>query len=187
MSKKKEPGYDRKRTLRLILAHIGSYKWGLAVSILLAAVSVALTLYIPLLVGDAIDCIIGAGNVDFAAIAKILVKIAVSTGLIAAAQWLMNALNNRITYRIVRDIRNEAFEKIERLPLAYLDAHPSGEIVSRVIADTDTFADGVMRLLPDGTRRIVSSRDIQGIAPGQFGVVYDKTRTICVGSGEIGV
>ena len=109
MSKKKEPGYDRKRTLRLILAHIGSYKWGLVVSILLAAISVALTLYIPLLVGDAIDCIIGAGNVDFAAIAKILVKIAVSTGLIAVAQWLMNALNNRITYRIVRDIRNEAF------------------------------------------------------------------------------
>lgn len=144
MSKKKEPGYDRKRTLKLILAHIGSYKWGLVVSILLAAISVALTLYIPLLVGDAIDCIVGAGNVDFAAIAKILVKIAVSTGLIAVAQWLMNALNNRITYRIVRDIRNEAFEKIERLPLAYLDAHPSGEIVSRVIADTDTFADGLL-------------------------------------------
>lgn len=144
MAKKKTPEFDRKKTLKQILSHIGSYKWGLVISILLAAVSVALTLYIPLLVGDAIDLMLEKGSVDFSAIGEIFVKIAVSTGVIAAAQWLMNALNNRITYQIVRDIRNEAFLKLEELPLAYIDSHPSGEIVSRVIADTDTFADGLL-------------------------------------------
>lgn len=144
MAKKKTPEFDRKKNLKQILSHIGSYKWGLVISILLAAVSVALTLYIPLLVGDAIDLMLEKGSVDFSAIGEIFIKIAVSTGVIAAAQWLMNALNNRITYQIVRDIRNEAFLKLEELPLAYLDSHPSGEIVSRVIADTDTFADGLL-------------------------------------------
>ncbi len=144
MAKKKAPGFDRKKTVRQILSHIGSYKWGLVASILLAALSVALTLYIPLLVGDAIDLMIDKGQVDFETIGGIFVKVAICTGIIAAAQWLMNALNNRITYQIVRDIRNEAFERIEELPLAYLDSHPSGEIVSRVIADTDTFADGLL-------------------------------------------
>ena len=142
--KKKDPGFDRKRTIKQILSHIGSYKWGLVVSIILAAISVALTLYIPLLVGDVVDLIVDKGLVDFASIGKILLKIGICTGVIAAAQWLMNALNNRITYQIVRDIRNEAFARIEELPLSYLDSHPSGEIVSRVIADTDTFADGLL-------------------------------------------
>ena len=142
--KKKDPGFDRKSTIKQILAHIGSYKWVLVVSILLAAISVALTLYIPLLVGDVVDLIIDKGLVDFTSIGKILVKIGICTAIIAAAQWLMNALNNRITYKIVRDIRNEAFIRIEELPLSYLDSHPSGEIVSRVIADTDTFADGLL-------------------------------------------
>ncbi len=142
--KKKDPGFDRKRTIKQILSHIGSYKWGLVVSVILAAISVALTLYIPLLVGDVVDLIVDKGLVDFASIGKILLKIGICTGVIAAAQWLMNALNNRITYQIVRDIRNEAFIRIEELPLSYLDSHPSGEIVSRVIADTDTFADGLL-------------------------------------------
>ena len=142
--KKKDPGFDRKRTIKQILSHIGSYKWGLVVSIILAAISVALTLYIPLLVGDVVDLIVDKGLVDFASIGKILLKIGICTAIIAAAQWLMNALNNRITYQIVRDIRNEAFARIEELPLSYLDSHPSGEIVSRVIADTDTFADGLL-------------------------------------------
>ncbi len=142
--KKKDPGFDRSKTIKQILAYIGSYKWVLVASIILAAVSVALTLYIPLLVGDVVDLIVDKGNVDFVSIGRILLKIGVCTGIIAAAQWLMNALNNRITYQIVRDIRNEAFRHIENLPLSYLDSHPSGEIVSRVIADTDTFADGLL-------------------------------------------
>ncbi len=144
MAKKKAPEFDRKKTVKQILSHIGSYKWGLVASIILAVLSVALTLYIPLLVGDAIDLMIDKGQVDFETIGGIFVKVAICTAIIAAAQWLMNALNNRITYQIVRDIRNEAFERIEELPLAYLDSHPSGEIVSRVIADTDTFADGLL-------------------------------------------
>ena len=144
MAKKKDPGFDRNKTIKQILAHIGSYKWGLVVSIIQAAVSVALTLYIPLLVGDVVDLIVDKGLVDFESIGRILLRIGICTGIIAVSQWLMNALNNRITYQIVRDIRNEAFGHIENLPLSYLDSHQSGEIVSRVIADTDTFADGLL-------------------------------------------
>jgi len=119
--------------------------WGyLGASIILAAVTVALTLYLPILIGQAVDRIVGKGAVDFAGIFVILRKMAVIIGLTAVAQWMMNACNNKITYNVIRDIRTEAFEKIEKLPLKYLDAHSYGEIVSRVIADVDQFADGLL-------------------------------------------
>ena len=119
--------------------------WGyLGMSIVLAAVTVALTLYLPVLTGRAVDLIIEKGVVDFAGILAILKRMAVIILLTAAAQWIMNACNNKITYHIIRDIRKEAFEKIERLPLKYIDGHSYGEIVSRVIADVDQFADGLL-------------------------------------------
>ena len=119
--------------------------WGyLGMSIVLAAVTVALTLYLPVLTGRAVDLIIEKGVVDFAGILAILKRMAVIILLTAAAQWIMNACNNKITYHIVRDIRKEAFEKIERLPLKYIDGHSYGEIVSRMIADVDQFADGLL-------------------------------------------
>ena len=134
----------KKGTLKKVLGHNRRYSFFVGLSVLLAAASVAATLYIPILTGDAVDYIIGPGNVDFAAIFKILVQIGVIIGLAALAQWMMSLINNRITYRVVRDIRNEAFRKLQKLPLSYIDPHPAGEIVSRVIADVDQFADGLL-------------------------------------------
>lgn len=141
----KKPVTDKqKSTLRKVMSYIRRY-WGyLGMSIVLAAVTVALTLYIPILTGQAVDHILGKGLVDFAGIFVILRKMAVMIVLTAAAQWIMNACNNKITYNIIRDIRKEAFEKIEKLPLKYIDGHSYGEIVSRVIADVDQFADGLL-------------------------------------------
>ena len=141
---KKVVNENQKSTLRKVLQYIRRY-WGyLGASIILAAVTVALTLYLPILIGQAVDRIVGKGAVDFAGIFVILRKMAVIIGLTAVAQWIMNACNNKITYNVIRDIRTEAFEKIEKLPLKYLDAHSYGEIVSRVIADVDQFADGLL-------------------------------------------
>ena len=141
---KKVVNANQKSTLRKVLRYIRRY-WGyLGASIILAAVTVALTLYLPILIGQAVDRIVGKGAVDFAGIFVILRKMAVIIGLTAVAQWVMNACNNKITYNVIRDIRTEAFEKIEKLPLKYLDAHSYGEIVSRVIADVDQFADGLL-------------------------------------------
>lgn len=141
---KKVVNENQKSTLRKVLRYIRRY-WGyLGASIILAAVTVALTLYLPILIGKAVDRIVGKGAVDFAGIFVILRKMAVIIGLTAVAQWMMNACNNKITYNVIRDIRTEAFEKIEKLPLKYLDAHSYGEIVSRVIADVDQFADGLL-------------------------------------------
>ena len=141
---KKVVNENQKSTLRKVLRYIRRY-WGyLGASIILAAVTVALTLYLPILIGQAVDRIVGKGDVDFAGIFVILRKMAVIIGLTAVAQWVMNACNNKITYNVIRDIRTEAFEKIEKLPLKYLDAHSYGEIVSRVIADVDQFADGLL-------------------------------------------
>lgn len=141
---KKVVNENQKSTLRKVLRYIRRY-WGyLGASIILAAVTVALTLYLPILIGQAVDRIVGKGAVDFAGIFGILIKMAVIIGLTAVAQWVMNACNNKITYNVIRDIRTEAFEKIEKLPLKYLDAHSYGEIVSRVIADVDQFADGLL-------------------------------------------
>ncbi len=133
-----------KGTLKKVLKYVGRHGFLMAVSVILAAVTVALTLYAPILIGDAIDLIVGQNNVDFDGIAHILIKTAIVIGITAVVQWLMNTINNRITYHVVRDIRNEAFKKIEILPLKYIDAHPSGEIVNRVIADADQFAEGLL-------------------------------------------
>lgn len=135
---------QQKTTIRKVLRYIKRYWAYLGSSILLAAVTVALTLYIPILTGQAVDFIIAKGLVDFAGIFVILRKMAIIILLTAVAQWIMNACNNKITYNVVRDIRKEAFDKIEHLPLSYIDSHSYGEIVSRVIADADQFADGLL-------------------------------------------
>ncbi len=134
----------QKETLRKVLRYIRKYWFLLAVSIIMATVTVALTLYFPILTGRVIDKIIGPRQVDFPAIFSILKQTAVVVALTALAQWIMNVCNNRMTYRIVQDIRDEAFRKIEILPLKYIDGHSYGEVVSRVIADVDQFADGLL-------------------------------------------
>ncbi len=141
---KKEKKIRQKETLYKVLRYIKKYWFYLILSVLLAALSVVLTLYVPILTGDAIDYIIAEGLVDFAPILAILKKMAVVILITGAAQWVMNICNNKMTYHVVRDIRVEAFEKIERLPLSYLDSHSYGDIVSRVIADVDQFADGLL-------------------------------------------
>ena len=117
----------KKGTLKKVLRYIRRYSFFVGLSVLLAAASVAATLYIPILTGDAVDHIIGPGNVDFAAIFSILVRIGIIIGLAALAQWVMSLINNRITYRVVRDIRNEAFRKLQKLPLSYID-HLTGRV-----------------------------------------------------------
>ena len=130
--------------LRRVLRYIKPHMPLLVLSLVLCLISVALTLYVPILVGQAVDCIVGQGQVDFDALTPILMTIAVCVIITAAAQWVMNALHNRITYDTVRDIRRDAFAHIQNLPLSYLDAHPTGDTVSRMIADVDTFADGLL-------------------------------------------
>ncbi len=134
----------QRKTLGKVLRYIKKYWFYLAVSIVMASVTVALTLYLPILTGKVIDLVIGVGQVDFAGVFGILRQMAVIIVLTAAAQWIMNVCNNKMTYRIVQDIRNEAFQRIEILPLKYIDAHSYGEVVSRVIADVDQFADGLL-------------------------------------------
>ncbi len=130
--------------LKKVLHRIRRYWVSLIASLVLATVNVVMTLYIPILVGTAIDCIVDAGHVDFAQMSVHLRNVLICAVVAGAAQWLMSELNNRMTFRITRDIRNEAFVHIQKLPLSYLDAHPQGDIVSRVIADVDTFADGLL-------------------------------------------
>ena len=130
--------------MRRVLKYIGPHVSLVVLSLALCLISVALTLYVPILVGRAVDCIVGPNAVDFAALAPILMTIAVCIVITAAAQWVMNALHNSITYDTVRDIRRDAFAHIQNLPLSYLDAHPTGDTVSRMIADVDTFADGLL-------------------------------------------
>ena len=132
------------KTVVKILKYIRRYWWYLGISIVLAAAIVAMTLYLPLLTGDALDLILAKGMVDFAGIIVILKKMGILIVLTAAAQWIMNACNNKITYNVIKDVRKEAFQKLSRLPLKYLDAHAYGEIVSRLITDVDQFADGLL-------------------------------------------
>ncbi len=134
----------KKGTLKKVLHYVGRYKPHLAFSIILAAVSVAATLYIPVLAGRAIDNIVDERNVDFAALKPLLIGIGILAAVTALAQWIMNALNNKITFCVVRDIRNAAMRRIQILPLSYIDSHPAGETVSRIIADADQFADGLL-------------------------------------------
>ena len=140
--KKKKTGQGK--TLKKVFRHLGKYRIFVVFSILLATVSVALTLYVPKLTGHAVDYIVTAGQVDFPGVIKVMIRIGICTLITALAQWLMNVCNNKMTYQVVQDIRNEAFRKIEILPLKYIDSRPHGEVVSRVIADVDQFADGLL-------------------------------------------
>ncbi len=135
---------EQSETLKKVLRYLKRYWFFLALSFGLATITVASTLYIPLLTGDAVDCVIGKGQVDFTGVFAVLKRMVMVIGVTAVAQWGMNICNNKMTYQIVRDIRNEAFAKLEILPLKYLDGHPSGEVVSRIIADVDQFADGLL-------------------------------------------
>ena len=130
--------------LNKVLLRIRRYWPGLILSLILSTVYVVMTLYIPILVGNAIDCIVSAGQVDFGQMGIYLKKVALCALIAALSQWIMSELNNRMTYLISRDIRNEAFQHIQKLPLSYLDKHPQGDLVSRVVADVDTFADGLL-------------------------------------------
>ena len=135
---------QRKATLTRVLHKIRPYSLFVVCSLIVAAVSVAAQLYIPILCGDAIDLMLGKGNVDFAGVGRIIVEVLVVAVAAAFAQWLLSVCNNRITFSVSRDLRNEALRKIQTLPLSYLDSHPSGDIVSRMVADVDTFADGLL-------------------------------------------
>ena len=135
---------EQSEVLKKVLRYMRRYWFYLAISILLAAITVASTLYIPLLTGDAVDCIVGKGHVDWAGVFAVLKQMAMVIGVTALAQWGMNICNNKLTYQIVRDIRNEAFAKLEILPLKCIDQKSTGEIVSRIIADVDQFADGLL-------------------------------------------
>lgn len=134
----------QKETIKKVLHYIRRYRFFLIVSLVLALITVVLTLYVPILTGQAVDLIVGKGQVDFAGVYHICVKIGIAILLTMVAQWVMNVANNKITYSVVRDIRTDAFEKIQVLPLSYIDSHSYGGIVSRVIADADQFADGLL-------------------------------------------
>ena len=149
MADKRKTSSEKKQksqaaTLKEVIRRLGRYRIFLVFSILLATVSVALTLYIPKLTGHAVDYVIGKGKVNFPGVIQVMIQIGVCTLITALAQWLMNVCNNKMTYQMVQDIRNEAFDKIEQLPLKYIDGHPYGEVVSRVIADVDQFSDGLL-------------------------------------------
>lgn len=132
------------RTLKRVLSYIKKYRVSVIFSIVLATITVALTLYVPVLTGQAVDCILGPGQVDYQMLVQILLKIAVIVLITAAAQWLMNHINNQITYKVVKDIRTKAFNHLEVLPLSYLDRHLAGDVVSRIIADIDQFSEGLL-------------------------------------------
>lgn len=149
MADKRKTNSEKKQksqaaTLKEVICRLGRYRIFLVFSILLATVSVALTLYIPKLTGHVVDYVIGKGKVNFPGVIQVMIQIGVCTLITALAQWLMNVCNNKMTYQMVQDIRNEAFDKIEQLPLKYIDGHPYGEVVSRVIADVDQFSDGLL-------------------------------------------
>ena len=134
----------KRNTMRRLLRYLKKYWLLLILSLLFAALTVAMTLYLPILIGQAVDLIVAPGQVEFSTIARLLLKMGILIGATALSQWIMNACNNRITYRTVRDIRSDAFARLEILPLRYIDAHSYGEIVSRMIADVDQFADGLL-------------------------------------------
>ena len=131
-------------TLRRVLSYLKGYRVFLVFSLLLAFASVVLTLYLPVLIGEAIDCIIGQNNVNFDTIGALFVQAVIIIGATALFQWLMNVCNNKMTFGIVRNIRNDAFRHLQKLPLSYLDTHKTGDIVSRLIADVDQFSDGLL-------------------------------------------
>ncbi len=132
------------KTLSKALAYIGKYKYLLPLSILLALVSTALTLYVPMLIGDAIDLAVSKGNVDLTGIINILITAGICIGITAIAQWIMSTINNRIAFQVTRDIRNEAFDKLQKLPLSYIDSTPHGAVVNKIINDTERFSEGLL-------------------------------------------
>ena len=131
-------------TLKRVLSYVKKYPLSLAFTLLFSAITVAFTLYIPVLIGDGIDRIAGVGKVDFAALKKIFVKIGLSLSVAAVSQWLSSVLNNRLAFHVVEDMRREAFQKLHALPLAYLDTHPRGDTLSRIVSDAEQFADGLL-------------------------------------------
>ena len=134
----------QKETLKKVLSYIRNYWFQMMLSIVFAFITVALTLYVPILIGEAIDYIIGPEQVNFVAMNEIMGRIVILVVITAVLQWIMNSINNKITYQVIRDVRNDAIEKLEILPLSYIDSHPSGEIISRIITDVDQFADGLL-------------------------------------------
>ena len=143
-NKNKKDGRKQWDTMKDVLHYIRNYRVFLVLSILCAAVSVALSLYNPILIGNAVDMVLGKGNVNFPAVFQILLKMGILIVITAVAQWLMNLCNNKISYNVIRDMRQDAFAKIQVLPFQYIDSHPYGEVVSRVIADVDQFSDGLL-------------------------------------------
>ena len=144
MKKKQNKKGGNAATLREVIKFLAPYKFLTLLSVILSAGCVFFTLYVPILVGDAIDCIAEKGSVDFAALLPILYRAGICVGITAVLQWIVSTINNNITFEVIRDVRKAAFAKLQRLPLSYLDTHPSGDIVSRMIADVDTFADGLL-------------------------------------------
>ena len=142
--KKTKVKVNNKETVRKVLKYLRAYKWLFLLSLILAAIVVGLTIYVPILIGQAIDLAVGRGNVDFEGIFKILIKIGVISTVTALLQWIMNICNNKITFGVVRRMRKEAFEKLQALPLSYIDSHSVGDTVSRVIGDVDQFSDGLL-------------------------------------------
>ena len=140
----KEKTQKQKHTMKRVLQDIGHYRWMVLLSLLLAGITVALTLYIPILIGKAVDLVLVQGLVNFTGLAVILKHMIITILMTALAQWLMNVINNHITYRVVKDMRIRAFEKIQKLPLKYVDSHQYGEVLSRVITDVDQFSDGLL-------------------------------------------
>ena len=134
----------QKKTMFKILNILKKYSFMIALSIIFAAVSVGLTLYVPIIIGDAIDLIVQKGNVDFGGIALLLKRVVLVVATVGILQWFMSVINNKITYSVVRDLRNKAFEKTQNLPLKYIDSHSHGDTVSRIIADVDQFSDGLL-------------------------------------------
>lgn len=134
----------QRETIHKIVSYIKKYWWLILVSLLFAGITVVLTLYLPILTGDAVDAMVEEGRVDFGILKELLIGMAVMIAVTGIAQWLMNTANNKITYMVVRDIGRDAFHKIQKLPLKYLDGHSSGDVVSRIIADVDQFADGLL-------------------------------------------
>lgn len=134
----------KKKTLRSVLKYLSKYKFHIILSLILAAVSVGFSLYIPILIGKAIDLILGPGNVDFRSISALLWKVLAAIGITAASQWLMNTVNNKISFELVKDIRNDAFSRLQKLPFSYLDTNKAGDTVSRIITDADALGDGIL-------------------------------------------
>ena len=142
--KREKTIWKQKNTMKRVLAYIGRYKWMVLLSLLLAGITVAFTLYIPIMIGKAVDLVVGQGQVDLPGLLRILKKMAAVILLTALSQWLMNAINNHITYQVVQDIRTKAFNHLQELPLRFIDSHQYGEVLSRVITDVDQFSDGLL-------------------------------------------